>query len=351
MYSWSNGASFRKYQEQGAAPKTTVRTTPSVPTLPSLPLPPTGNAIQEIEFSDLEHLQDILTEDGVVIVNGVLSATEIATGVDLFWQALGEMNPLIKRDAPASWRNQNWPRSLSTGMIQEGGMSGSKFMWYARTRPNVVKLYETLYESSDLIVSLDTCRVVRGQNTSHTVPLHVDQHIRGAFNHINGFQSGIQFTDSGPYDAGFSCVVGSHHHHENLFKYPLISEQKGNHIVIPKDHSIRGAVTPDLKAGSVVLWNMRLVHGVSTGPEKTSAPRSNTITLTAFASYFPRRMQIHKDLPFRLNAAKSGSPNTHWAIAGTGGTTLRLPRARGSCQMTRIASFFLANQEKLKKWI
>ena len=352
MESWAyEHSAYRKYMKPRNLTNPTVPTAPT-PTVPTTPIAPTP--IQELDFSTLdpEQLCSVLGADGVVVVNDVLSEPEIVKGVDLFWEALGTMSPLIRRDRPDSWRNQNWPRNYTSGIIQEGNISGSEYMWFARTRPNVVRLFEILHETNDLVVSLDTTRATRGQNTAHSVPLHVDKHLKGALNRYTGFQAGINFTYSGPYQSGFCAVPGSHLQFENLFGLASMASQKGNHVVLPSNHAMqKRAVKPSVRAGSVVIWDMRMVHGVTPSPEKTKTPSSQCLTLTAFASYFPRVQQIRRDLPARRVAAISGAPNNHWAIASIGGSLVQWPRATGSCQVRPVPSFYVTHQEQLSKWI
>lgn len=352
---------YRKYMKPGSsglggAPSPTSDAKAPITLPPTLPSSDAPYRIQELEFSDdedfPEKLQGVMRDDGVVIVNGVLSEFEINKGIDLFWNTITTMCPLVRRDSVASWRNQNWPRNYSSGIIQEGNIAGSEYMWFARTRPNVVRLFEILLGKTDLIVSLDTTRATRGQNTAHSVPLHVDKHLRGAFNRFTAYQAGINFTDSGPFQSGFCAVRGSHKKFEQLFHSPGITEQKGNCVVLPDDHPMqKQAVKPSVKAGSVVLWDMCTVHGVTSSPEKTKTPTSKCLTLTAFASYFPRRDQIRRDMPARRIAAACGASNTHWAIACVGGNIIRWPRASGSRPLISIPSFLPEHEAQLGKWI
>lgn len=280
-------------------------------------------------------LRETLSRDGVVVINGVLSAREIERGVGLFWNALETMAPPLRRDSVASWRNQNWPRNYTTGIISEGQIAGSEYMWFARTRPNVVRLFEILHEmpASDLIVSLDTTRATRGQNTSHVIDLHRDQPTQGPLRHTRAFQAGINFTKGGPYQSGFSVIVGSHLH------FP--------HGKIVAEHAIK----PTVEAGSVTLWDMRTVHGVAPSPQKTCAPQAATLTLTAFVSYFPRAKRDKRALHGRHSAAITGAPQTHWAHLSESGTVTTWPRAMGSLRLTPIPPFYPEHRDKLEKWL
>ena len=340
----------KKYIQKQAVPK---RAAPRRPTPPPKPILP----VREIEFSDVlknpDVLRTILKEDGVVIVNGVLSAREITKGVDLFWEAMSGICPRVKRDVLASWRNQYWPRNYTTGIIQEGGITGSEYMWFARTRPNVIKCFEILHETQNLIVSLDTTRATRGQNSGTASKLHVDQHAKGKFRHYIAFQGGINFTDSGPFQAGFGAVVGSHmQEYDNLFVSKTIADQKGNTVVIPEKHEMQErCIKPNIKAGSLTIWNFRVAHRIMPSPEKTETPKTECITLTAFASYFPRKAQIRKDFALRRSSAESGAPANHWAIAAIGGTVPTWQRAAGSRYLERIPSFYPSHKEELEKWI
>lgn len=326
---------------------------PVAPTVPERRAPRIPEQIEWDAFvTDPERLERVLDRDGVAIVNGVLTDIEIERGHALFWQTMREMCPLLQGDNPATWSNQNWPRNYATGIVQEAGMSGSKFMWFARTRPRVLRVFERLHDTDDLVVSLDTCRVLRGDNSRHRYPLHVDRTPSVKLSHLNMFQGALQFTDTGDTDAGFGVVVGSHRHYDTLIKEPTVVKQTGSEIALPKNWpDARAVVKPRLRRGALVVWNTKTAHGVLPCLRARPYPRSQQYRLTAFVSYAPRKLLSRQEQVARQTAAKTGLPLTHWAYTAQRGRTVDFARARGSYPLRNATPFYVDHKDELDRWL
>jgi len=131
-----------------------------------------------------------LDEFGYVVLKNAADEKQIERLTSLFWDYHEELNRHIKRDAPFSWNNKQWPGIFSYGMEKYYGIGTSPFMDECRTLPTIRKFFEEFYKTDNLLVSLDGCGVVRGgehQFDAETGWLHVDQNKSFLTNHSSFF--------------------------------------------------------------------------------------------------------------------------------------------------------------------
>jgi hypothetical protein len=105
--------------------------------------------------------QEFLEEHGYVVIRGVMDAAEVATATDLFWQFLGQYG--MKQDDPDSWKDENFGKigSIGSGIVARGGFGQSEFQWFCRTRTSVGQVFASVYDSPDLLTSLDGGNIFR----------------------------------------------------------------------------------------------------------------------------------------------------------------------------------------------
>ena len=61
----------------------------------------------------------------------------------------------IKRDDINTWGNNNWP-SAKYGFTTNWGISQSEAAWFIRTRPAVKETFVNIWNTQDLLISMDT---------------------------------------------------------------------------------------------------------------------------------------------------------------------------------------------------
>jgi len=266
----------------------------------------------------MEFRRALFIDKRVVIVTDVMTAGETNSALNLFWRAMGEMNKSILRDNPTTWCNRNWPRALTIkgldGMIFEGGFAASDFMWMCRTRPNVISIFSTALQlsRSELIVSLETARALRGENHEARSPiyLHADKEnprLRGA----------LIITTHEPTAGGF-CFADS---------------QKSGQIM---------RIHPP--AGSLVLFLSSHPHGFAGAEIKTAYPDSSRLTLAAFVTMWPRMgPRRHGGTVGRLREADAcnGIARDYNDAEPADAQRLRLaPRPRSAAGLLQVKSFY-----------
>ncbi|CAF1504828.1 unnamed protein product [Didymodactylos carnosus] len=112
------------------------------------------------EFSeDISNGIAYLEEHGYVVWKDIANENEIKKAYDLFWdwaEQYGEHD--ISRYNVASWRDLP---CNNRGIIWNGGIGQSHFLWYIRGLPNVKKVFSTIWNDDKLLVSYDGCSVFR----------------------------------------------------------------------------------------------------------------------------------------------------------------------------------------------
>jgi hypothetical protein len=116
-----------------------------------------------------ELLRSVLEEHGFAVISSVLSESECRKALSLAWDyleaasvaehqlyhaALPELPPL-RRTAEASTHAENMPRSVEGGMLPYYGSGHSTLAWFIRSHPRVRGVFAALFETDNLISSLD----------------------------------------------------------------------------------------------------------------------------------------------------------------------------------------------------
>jgi hypothetical protein len=135
------------------------------------PPPPSRILTVDLPLFDITHMPvalDYLREHGLVVFRNVLSADECIQATNHFWNFVEAYNMTISRKDSSTWTNAAWPGSLSTGILSGDGIGSSEFMWYIRTRPALLQLFERYWNTPRLLCNLDGCGVYRSAEHSFT---------------------------------------------------------------------------------------------------------------------------------------------------------------------------------------
>lgn len=224
-----------------------------------------------------------LKEDGFAIVKGVLSRDECAT---FYSEARKEM-------------------------IQRPHMGHSKVMWNMRLNPNLRHVFETCWDTQDLISSFDglTSRDA-GVSRSFTIGWHVDQDSR----HGKGLQcvQGLVAILPSNKDSGSTSLLkGSHLVHETLSNRYEDRGDEWESFMVPNKNKIFSSceiISPNLEAGDLLLWDSRCLHKVAAPESPMTHPR-----MVAYVSMMPAWKASAKTLRDRKLAYETGILTTHWA--------------------------------------
>lgn len=231
-----------------------------------------------------------LASEGYVVIKQALSPEEVLVAKNLLWKDFEETSAGLSRDDIESWKSWKLSRSGLNPDVAQG-----KGAWHVRACPGVSKAFSQIWETSDLIVSMD-CAIawrpwwLESSWKPRTEGLHLDQN---------------PFTKPGR-----ECVQGM---------VPLlpVSNASGGLQVVPQSHTDEAKEAlkreyphllckgdwcmlndSDFTAtlllagpGDLILWDSRTVHGglVGTGDaQEIQANSSELARLAVAVSMVPR---------------------------------------------------------------
>lgn len=170
--------------------------------------------------TDLSHLKRALEEHGVAILPNVLSAQECANMISGAWNfienATSQWPSPINRADNKTWRQFSELYPLHSMLIQHHGIGQAQFLWDIRQNPAVIKVFETLWETNQLLVSFDGASVhfppeVTNKGKFNDMWLHCDQSFKR--NTFECVQTWVTAVDVNEGDATLAVLPKSHLHH------------------------------------------------------------------------------------------------------------------------------------------
>lgn len=217
---------------------------------------------------------------------------------------------------PETWIKENFPIHSNINTFHFYSVAHEKFVWDARMEPGVLKAFESLWGTEELLVSFDSLNITFPNRTD--VPRkpaweHIDQSpLRRGLHCVQGI---INLSNSGPEDGGLMVYPGSHKLNDEFFDtqtnkltwdpldfYMFSSEQLSW-------FSERGIQPHKVCAepGDLILWDSRTVHY---GAEPTE--KSSTIRTAIYAAYTPAKFASKEALETKAKIFKEFGGTTHW---------------------------------------
>lgn len=221
-------------------------------------------------------------EKGYQVIRGVLSEEEVELAYTL-WTLWYTANSIADYPIPPH------------GVLSTWGVGHTSAAWYIRTRPGVLKAFQSIWGVQDLVVSFDGAGYLPlGFKRKECSWVHVDQGGADVFKCVQGF---VALTDN---DLATLGVVP--YSHLDFGKHVL--GKKGNYIPL-KHIGIDQVIRVPCKKGDLVLWDSRLAHMNFYGEGEER--------LVQYVSYLPRSKATEKDLlKRRLNWCNKRT-TSHWA--------------------------------------
>ena len=293
-----------------------------------------------------------LKEEGFVVVQ-LLDAKRTDDLVELLYGDLARIGTGITRNNTFSHQNANWPGIFSMGIVKDNtsGLAHSRFAWKCRAAARPV--FEQIWGTDDLITAFDGVGLFRDWGkrelkTSKTKRLwpHVDQgnNIGSHFHCIQGF---LNLLPADEYTGGFVVARRSHLHHAELMQ----KQTKNSANYLPMDFS-----SPQIQAfmhkfplefvrataGSIVLWDSRLVHSnthaVKNKPRAPDPRTPNLLRAVAYVTLMPKSRQTNKDHDMRQRMFAEGAQTNHWSTDdGMRRVHMAYPRHRSFKKMRSAA--------------
>jgi len=251
-----------------------------------------------------------LRRDGYVVVPDVLTADEVAIYRQMFFDLYA--------------KNEQFQHSRIHGIFKRGPFAHSLMRANILTNPKVLKCFESLYKTSDLVASQDGCAYIAPSEKANakSVWTHVDQS-PNSFEKVDE----ADYTAKQEYENGKKCVQGMvaltsnkartfrvyPGSHLRTRKWMIETGKTGSsnwHKVEAEYLAKYEYVNVEVAAGSLVMWDSRVWHqntNESSGEER----------LVTYVCYLPRNHPENTGVQSkkRLEYYKTKRTTSHWPYA------------------------------------
>ncbi|KAH8891225.1 hypothetical protein GQ53DRAFT_841621 [Thozetella sp. PMI_491] len=215
----------------------------------------------------------------------------------------------------STWTKKHLPHNFKNMYINYCA-AHEKFMWDARTEPDVIKPFSQLWGTDELLVSFDTFNISLPDPNSPPLPPwpHTDQSpYRKGLSCVQGI---LNLSPAGPKDGGLLLMVGSSILFEKYFETfePRERKTQGKHYDLyrfePDEiewfkaqgcHEIKIEAEP----GDLILWDSRTIHHVA--PIET-----DTIRTVIYACYAPAALATPEETKLKAELFEKSEGTTHW---------------------------------------
>ncbi|MHB1909666.1 MAG: phytanoyl-CoA dioxygenase family protein [Nitrososphaerales archaeon] len=244
-----------------------------------------------------------LDEEGYAVIGDVLTERERGEAFRFFLKDMQTVSPKFDVRDPSTYEINFTPMMFSKGLAMFNGFGNSDFMWYLRTRSSIQHIYETLFGTRELNVSMDGFSLFVSSDQKPGQWLHIDQHPEDSLLSIQG---AYNFLPVGETSAGLVIVPRSH------LTYKPVINRKTDWITYDKnksgyEHLESEAVKLIIPKNCFVLWNSKLLHA-NTGITGKKMRRFDR--LTCYITYLPKDDRLST---VRQRAYLNGDTTSHWA--------------------------------------
>lgn len=274
--------------------------------------------------------REYLNEHGYVVFKDVANKEEVNGLTELFWENMEiESEGRIKRGDMNTWENYSWQGYVKAGINDSHGLPQSKFAWHARGLPKVRRLFETIWQNDDLLVSFDAVGAFRPPEVNEKWKtqrgwFHVDQngYVKQGQQAVQGL---LNLIPNGPQDGGLVVVPKSNQVFETIFKrYKNLCEYYGPDYAELNRSNIKELWESDLQPikvcldeGDFVCWDSRTVHCNHPALERESAGLDAYlrrlvvyVCMTPTSSVTPEALE--KVVQNRVAMYEGGYSGSHW---------------------------------------
>jgi hypothetical protein len=267
----------------------------------------------------VENAKETLDLYGVAVIENVLNKEEVERIKSLAWQNIYDWsNGLIDGKDPTTWKNFSKFYPKHAMMIQEYGVGHMQWLWEVRQHMDVVKVFETLWGTNDLLTSFDAMSVhfpheTTGRGWNKGVKWHhTDANPKRKEMCIQGLVNLFPVNEN---DATLSVLEGSHKYHAEFFElfgrdvkgdwYKLANDEERNFFIK------KGCVVRNIQAGegSMVLWYSTTFHQ---GKEPERVREMPNIRLVSYVCMTPRYMATPEQLRKKRKALEDRRTTSHW---------------------------------------
>lgn len=273
----------------------------------------TGNTV----YGDF---RDDLVRDGFCIIKGAVPKERAAQYVDEMLTWVEDFGLGFDRNDPSTVREEMMPVITEKGMVLNYRAQHEDFVWKVRQEPNVVKAFETVYGTEDLIVSFDTLNI-NFPNRKDIKPnkpwAHQDQDPeQPGFRCLQGL---VNLAPCGDNDGGLVIMRGAHkisQEYHDTFRSEERMWQWTNEWYGFKETGLawlkeRGYTFEKVNAGpgDLILWDSRCPH-------YNASPTGTQPRFVIYTCYAPVETATPEQLLKKKQAFETFSGSSHWRKFG-----------------------------------
>ncbi|KAM9969430.1 hypothetical protein ACTFIR_001265 [Dictyostelium discoideum] len=262
--------------------------------------------------SDWPEWRQHLYDHGWAIVPKVVAKERCKEYLSRFWDWLEGFGSGLKRDRPSTWTSDNWPGNIH-GIFQNYALGHQQFVWDVRQETDIMKIFEMIYQTPELLVSFDGGNLSRPTNAEPKSWAHFDQgSSKFGFRCIQGF---LNLDVCQENDGGLIVYQDSHLQHDKYFAESA-EQSQGDWYKFEKDpHTLKWfkdckKIKVCCEPGDVVLWDSRTIH-YACQPVKNAG--NGNCRAVVYVSYQPASLASEKVLAQKQQAFHSKRMTSHWA--------------------------------------
>ncbi|KAK6909667.1 hypothetical protein L486_00686 [Kwoniella mangroviensis CBS 10435] len=265
-----------------------------------------------------------LERDGYVVVPNVISKEQCKEFQQKAWEWLESFPYGFKRDDKSTWTNEHLPYSTTGGLYNRYSVNHEDFVWKIRTEPAIIKIFEQIWGTEDLIASFDGMNASLPINpktgrkdisTTKAWP-HIDQNPRTVQN-FELYQGIANLSPNGPEDGGLCVLKGSHKLHQEYFDHiggfkldqDAGVKENGYNYKIDEMDWFEGIGCEEVKVcageGDLILWDSRTIHW-------NASPTGEQTRFVTYVCYCPKTLMSSEELAVKAQIFKDRKGTTHF---------------------------------------
>ena len=274
-------------------------------------------------ITTLDNIDSFLEEHGVAVIPGILSTTEIDSMQNGMWNILEQVTEKfdipINRHLESTWVEFFKLYPLHSMMLQHYSIGHHQEVWNVRQNEQICNVFSKIWNSDkkDMVTSFDGISIHLPHETTkrgyykNNDWYHTDQsYLRNNKECIQGFVTAFDINDG---DATLTFLKGSHKYHgEVAKKFNLTSPQDWHKL---SDEQLayyvdRGCDKECIMApaGSIILWDSRLIHS---GREPSKIRSTPNFRFIVYVCQLPKTGN-EKEKTKKIKAFNELRITSHW---------------------------------------
>lgn len=269
----------------------------------------------------IDKVREQLDKYGIAVIPNVLNSQEVLDTRKGMWQLLESLSKEfpkpIRENDPKTWGEMRY-----LFPIRNFDLAHAQYIWDVRQNETVTKIFADLWncKPKDLITSFDGFSVnfppeTTGKGWRHNPErLHVDQSFtRNDFECIQGMVTAWDIEEK---DTSFTFFESSHQKHKAFKDHYNVKSTGDWYKLTHEEHLFytengHPQVALKCSAGSLILWDSRLVHTAIKAQEGRKSPK---IRHMIYICQMPRTQCSKAVLDQRVDAFEQSMTTNHWAI-------------------------------------